>query len=114
MRYITFKIGNKNLAIPYSTEYVTEPTLINKITNITNRRNKYYAGVINYKGKMVNVYDLSKMYRYPAMKKFDGLIFINFDDELFAIQFEGFYKIENEVDPDIVIDVEEIRHSLTS
>ena len=99
MKYIIFKIGEKDVAIPYSLEYGLEPTLINKITSISNKKNKLISGVINYKGKVFDVLDISSMYKLPPLKKFDGLIFVTREGKLgFAIQFEGFYKIVNELE----------------
>lgn len=104
MKYIEFKIGKENLAIKTSDEYNVEPTLINKVGPITTNtlHPELVDGLINYRGKMVQVVDIAPLYEQEKLKKFDGLLFISSKDKTFAIKYEGFHRESSEYDGDIL------------
>lgn len=107
--YIVFKIGEKNVAIENSDKYSIEPTLINKVASTSDSKNKLIDGYINYKGNIINVIDVSSLFKQPKLKKFDGLIFIVFNGNSFAIKFEGFYKECLSLRDEELLDVEKIK-----
>jgi chemotaxis signal transduction protein len=92
MSYLQFRIGEKEVAIESTDGYTILPTLINKISTISNPQTQYQDGYINYRGKMIEVLDLAPLFEQPKLKKFDGLIFVYKDDKAVAIKFEGFHK----------------------
>lgn len=95
MKYLEFKIGEKDISIELNNKYNIEPTLINKIgpMTINTPHPKLFDGLINYKGKMVDVIDIAPLYEQEKLKKFDGLIFIESKEMTFAIKYEGFHKV---------------------
>jgi len=104
MNYIEFKIGEKELAIEVTDEFTIEPTLINKIapTTINIPHSELIDGLINYRGKMVDVVDIAPLYQQEKLKKFDGLLFISNKDISFALKYEGFHKINQSSKNDIL------------
>jgi len=98
MKYLEFRIYNKELAIEITDDFIIEPALINKIAppTINTRHPSLVDGLINYRGKMVDVIDISPLYGFEKLKKFDGLAFIQSKDILFAIKYEGFHRISFE------------------
>lgn len=108
MSYVQFRIGEKDVAIEKKKGYEVFPTLINKISSLSNPQTQYLDGYINYRGKVIDVLDLAPLYEQPKLKKFDGLIFLYKDDRAVAIKFEGFHKISNDPIGCDVIDVDEI------
>lgn len=99
MKKAVVKIGNKNILFKQYQKYSLEYTLINKITPILNPEHQYIDGYINYKGKVIYVYDISSEYDEEPLLKFDGTIFITNDDEnIIGIKFEGFPKQQADYD----------------
>ena len=94
MQYIEFRIGEQNLAIKLKDNVIIEPTLINKVgpKTINTPHSELIDGLINYKGKMVDVVDISSLYKQEKLKKFDGLLFITNKDKTIALKYEGFHK----------------------
>lgn len=115
MRYICFKIGEKDLCVDTEENYEFDPTLINKVGPTTQNilHDEMITGMINYKGRLVDVLDISKLYNQENLKKFDGILFISGKDDLFfGIEYEGFHKESPKPEGDILnIDklVEKIR-----
>jgi len=104
MKYIEFKIGDKDLAIEVTDDFSVEPTLINKIGPALSNdgHSEYIDGLINYRGKMVDVIDIAPIYNQEKLKKFDGLIFINNQEVNFALKYEGFHRISSEYSGKII------------
>lgn len=109
MKYIKFKIGNKELGIELSDNYEVESTLINKVGPLTSnvKHPKLVDGLINYRGKLVDVVDISSLYEQECLKKFDGLLFITTKEQSIALKYEGFYEEVTYYSGDI-IDIENI------
>ena len=106
MKFITFKIHNKMVAIPVG-KYLLEPTQINKIKPAKTVGLK--VGEINYRGQNVDVVDISKLLKKRNLKKFDGLLFVHKEDSDFAIKFEGFFKVKPELeDEEVLIEIDKI------
>jgi len=103
MKYLEFRIGSKDLAIDLYTNYIIEPTLINKIgpKTINMKHSNLLDGMINYKNKMVDVFDIAPLYNQEKLRKFDGLVFIE-NDMTYAIKFEGFHEIVHETNNEII------------
>lgn len=104
MKYLKFKIGQENMAIKMSNDYELEPTLINKIGPKTTNtfHSNLIDGLINYKGKMIDVVDIAPLYNQEKLKKFDGLLFISNNDITFALKYEGFHRESLEHDGKIL------------
>ncbi len=104
MKYLEFKIGEKDLAIEVSDDFNIEPTLINKIgpATLNTLHSDLIDGLINYRGKMVDVVDIAPLYKQEKLKKFDGLIFINNKEISFALKYEGFHRISSKYNGDIL------------
>lgn len=109
MKYVEFRIGEKDLAIELSDDFNIEPTLINKIgPTLSNKKNSdLIDGLINYKGKMVDVVDIAPLYGQEKLKKFDGLIFIDNQDIKFALKYEGFHRVSTEYSG-VVLDIQDL------
>lgn len=110
MRYICFKIGEKNLCIDTEQDFEFEPTLINKVgPSVSNDiHNEMVVGMINYKGRLVDVLDISKLYNQENLKKFDGILFIAGDKDLFfGIEYEGFHK-ESAIKEGEILDIQKL------
>jgi len=114
MKYLEFRIYDKDLAIEMIEDFIIEPTLINKIVppTINTRHHDLVDGLINYRGRMVDVVDISPLYGFDKLRKFDGLAFIQNKDILFAIKYEGFHRISFKYDGE-VIDLNDLIKKLT-
>ena len=110
-KYIIFKLGQKEIAIKENNEYNLEPTLINKITTDKELEDPL-TGHIIYKNKKIKVFDISYFVNEPKLKKFDGLIFISYNNKEYAIQYEGFYKITNNLNNDLELKIDELNQDL--
>lgn len=84
--YLSFLIDKESIGIKYSDKYQLTQTLINKV--FLGDDGEY----IQYKNKRVPVYDTSLLIGKEKLKKFDGLLFIDFGDKIIALKTEGFYK----------------------
>jgi len=98
MEYLVFKIHDKLIAAPITSDYDLEATQINKILTVHHRKNKFTKGAINYKGNLINVIDISPLYKKRSLGKFDGLIFVNRRGLSFAIKFEGFFQKKDSIE----------------
>lgn len=98
MEYLVFKIHDKLIAAPITSDYDLEATQINKILTVHHRKNKFIKGAINYKGNLINVIDISPLYKKRSLGKFDGLIFVNRRGLSFAIKFEGFFQKKDSIE----------------
>lgn len=103
MKYLEFRIGSKELAIDLCCDYIIEPTLINKIgpKTLNTRHSNLLDGLINYKNKMIEVFDIAPLYNQERLRKFDGLVFIE-NGNIYAIKFEGFHKFVHETNSEII------------
>lgn len=115
MKYVEFKIGDQDLAIELTDDFNIEPTLINKIgPPLSNdEHSNLIDGLINYRGKMVDVVDISPLYNQEKLKKFDGLIFINNADVNFALKYEGFHRVSYDKGSNI-LDVKDLIKQITT
>lgn len=107
MNYLIFKLIDKHYALELDESFEIEPTQINKIVSI-NKRKKTYAGEINYRNEVIDVYDISRKLSKEDMKKFDGLIFFKIDERKFAIKFNGFYKTESRPNSSKILTIEKL------
>lgn len=107
MNYLIFKLDEKHYALELDQTFNFEPTQINKIVSKTKRK-KSYAGEINYRNEIIDVYDIARRLSKEELKKFDGLIFIQTEERKFAIKFNGFYKIEDSPLGNKVLTIEKI------
>lgn len=97
-KHLTFKIKEKIIAVPYSSSYQLQPTLINKSFIEEN------AEYINYKREKIKVIDTEYMLFGEYMKRFDGLLFIIKNEQKIALKTESFFKDDKKFD--IVLDVD--------
>jgi hypothetical protein len=101
---VTFKLFDKIIGIKILSGCKYEFTQINKIIS---KKDGYAVGNINYKGKTILVYDISKKYFNKYLKKFDGLLFIfPKNKDPFAIKTEGIFK--DQKDADLIVDFSEL------
>ena len=114
MKYVEFKIGDKDLAIECTDDFTIEPTLINKIGPplLNDEHSELIDGLINYRGKMVDVVDIAPLYEQEKLKKFDGLIFINNPSVNFALKYEGFHRVSHEYKGNI-LDIKDLIKQIT-
>ena len=97
MNNIKIRIGEEYVTMISKSGFHLEPTLINKITSVLDSEREFVDGFINYKGRIVDVFDLSPIFEQSKLKKFDGLIFVFNNGDSVAIKYEGFFKQVDEL-----------------
>lgn len=94
---IKIRIGDEYVTIISESGFQLESTLINKITPVLDSEKDYVDGFINYKGRIIDVLDISSLFNQPKLKKFDGLIFVFSNGNSIAIKYEGFHEVVEEL-----------------
>lgn len=91
-KYLTFLIYGKKVGVKYSPEYKLKKTLINKVYKDDNG-----FEYIDFQHNKIRVYDTGDFLYNEPLKKFDGLLFIQYNDDQIALKTEGFFKDSDNV-----------------